>query len=101
MRKAPIRKAWVTEEKERAAAVTAILMWIAPEWQYPGKPMVLTGAKGAVAGLETVTLASGYIGMGPAALIGLLEGLFYYFGIVVKEKFGYDDSLDMVGVHGV
>lgn len=83
------------------AAVTATLAWIVVEGWHRGKPTVLGAATGAVAGLATVTPASGYIGVGAAVVIGFLAGLACYFGIVVKGKFGYDDSLDVVGVHGV
>ena len=83
------------------AAVTATLVWILVEWQHRGKPTALGAATGAVAGLATVTPASGFIGVGAAIIIGLVAGLACYFGIVVKGKFGYDDALDVVGVHGV
>jgi len=83
------------------AAVTATLAWIVVEGWHRGKPTVLGAATGAVAGLATVTPASGYIGVGAAVVIGFVAGLACYFGIVVKGKFGYDDSLDVVGVHGV
>jgi Amt family ammonium transporter len=83
------------------AAVTATIVWIIVEWQHRGKPTVLGAATGAVAGLATVTPASGYIGVGAAILIGIAAGIACYFGIVVKGKFGYDDALDVVGVHGV
>jgi Amt family ammonium transporter len=83
------------------AAVTATLVWIVVEGWHRGRPTVLGAATGAVAGLATVTPASGYIGVGPAIVIGFVAGLACYFGIVVKGKFGYDDALDVVGVHGV
>ncbi len=83
------------------AAVTATLVWIIVEWQHRGKPTVLGAVTGAVAGLATVTPASGYIGVGAAIMIGIVAGVACYFGIVVKGKFGYDDALDVVGVHGV
>jgi ammonium transporter, Amt family len=83
------------------AAVTATLVWIVVEGWHRGRPTVLGAATGAVAGLASVTPASGYIGVGPAIVIGFVAGLACYFGIVVKGKFGYDDSLDVVGVHGV
>lgn len=83
------------------AAVTAGFVWIIIEWLHRGKPTVLGVATGAVAGLATVTPGSGYIGVGSALAIGILAGASCYFGIVWKGKFGYDDSLDVVGVHGV
>ncbi len=84
-----------------AAAATASLMWCLVEWRHRGKPTVLGVASGAVAGLATVTPASGYIGPLAAMVVGLLAGAACYFAIVWKVRFGYDDSLDVVGIHGV
>jgi ammonium transporter, Amt family len=83
------------------AAAMAALMWCLVEWLHRGKPTVLGVASGAVAGLATVTPASGYIGAFPAMVIGFFAGLVCYFAIVWKGRFGYDDSLDVVGIHGV
>jgi Amt family ammonium transporter len=83
------------------AAVTAALSWMVVEWLHRGKPTVLGIASGAVAGLATVTPASGYIGSVAAILIGLMAGALCYFAIVWKGRIGYDDSLDVVGIHGV
>ncbi len=67
-----------------------------------GKPSVLGGISGAVAGLVAITPASGFVTPMPALLIGFLAGLICYFMVViVKNKLGYDDSLDAFGVHGV
>lgn len=66
-----------------------------------GKPTVLGVASGAVAGLATVTPAAGYIGPLSAIGIGLVAGMSCYAAIVWKGRFGYDDSLDVVGIHGV
>lgn len=83
------------------AAATGALGWIAAEWIKHGKPSVLGGISGAVAGLVAITPGSGFVKPMPALLIGLLAGLFCYFMVVVaKHKFGYDDSLDAFGVHG-
>lgn len=82
------------------AAATATFVWILVEWRHRGKPTALGAATGAIAGLATVTPASGYIGVGAAIVVGLIAGLACYFAIVVKGKFGYDDALDVVGVHG-
>ncbi|MEC4890120.1 MAG: ammonium transporter [Nitrospira sp.] len=84
-----------------AAACMAAVVWCVVEWVHRGKPTVLGVASGAVAGLATVTPASGYIGPFPALVIGAIAGLACYFAIVWKGKFGYDDSLDVVGIHGV
>jgi Amt family ammonium transporter len=84
------------------AAAVAALTWMAIEWISAGKPTVLGGATGAVAGLATITPASGYVSVGSAMLIGLMAGMVCYSAVVfVKQKFTYDDSLDAFGVHGI
>ena len=84
-----------------AAAATAALVWMAVEWVHRGKPTVLGVASGAVAGLATVTPASGFIGPFSAIVIGGFAGILCYFAVVWKGRMGYDDSLDVVGIHGV
>jgi Amt family ammonium transporter len=82
-------------------AAAAALGWIAAEWIHNGKPSVLGGISGAVAGLVAITPASGFVQPFPALLIGLCAGLVCYFMVVkVKSAFGYDDALDAFGVHG-
>jgi Amt family ammonium transporter len=71
------------------------------EWAYRGNPTVLGAASGAVAGLVAITPASGFVGPVSAILIGLVAGVVCYIAINLKNKFRYDDSLDVVGVHGV
>ncbi|OGP56263.1 MAG: ammonia channel protein [Deltaproteobacteria bacterium RBG_13_52_11] len=83
------------------AAATAALSWMIAEWAYKGNPTVLGAASGAVAGLATITPASGFVGPLPAIVIGLVAGALCYYAVNLKTKFGYDDSLDVVGVHGV
>jgi Amt family ammonium transporter len=83
------------------AGTTGALSWIAVEWKKIGKPTTLGAASGAVAGLATVTPAAGFVGPLSAALIGIVAGIACYFGIRLKSKWGYDDSLDVVGIHGV
>ncbi len=83
------------------AGTTGALAWIAMEWKSIGKATTLGAASGAVAGLATVTPASGFVGPLSAALIGIAAGACCYLGIKMKNKFGYDDSLDVVGIHGV
>jgi Amt family ammonium transporter len=83
------------------AAATATLSWMVVEWIHRGRPTVLGAASGAVAGLATVTPGAGFIGPMPALLIGGAAGILCYFAVVWKGKFGYDDSLDVVGIHGV
>jgi len=77
------------------------LSWGVVEWIYKGKPTTLGAVSGAVAGLATITPASGFVTPMPALFIGLTAGIFCYLGVVGKNKFGYDDSLDVVGIHGV
>src|SRR5881392_3612684 len=82
-------------------AAAAALSWAAAEWIRNGKPSVLGGISGAVAGLVAITPASGFVKPMPAMLIGLIAGVFCYWMVAkVKAKFGYDDSLDAFGVHG-
>ena len=84
------------------AAAAGALGWVIAEWMKHGKPSVLGGISGAVAGLVAITPASGFVKPMPALLIGFLAGLVCYFMVaVVKNKFGYDDSLDAFGVHGI
>lgn len=83
------------------AACAAVLSWLATEWLVRGKPTTLGGASGAVAGLVAVTPAAGFVGPMSAILIGLGAGVLCYLAVLAKVKLGYDDSLDVVGVHGV
>jgi Amt family ammonium transporter len=83
------------------AAATAALGWMAGEWLHNGKPSMLGGISGCVAGLVAITPASGFVKPMPALLIGLLAGLFCFWMVTtVKNMFGYDDTLDAFGVHG-
>jgi Amt family ammonium transporter len=83
------------------AAAAAALSWMFTEWIRVGKPSVLGGISGCVAGLVAITPASGFVKPMPAILIGALAGIVcYYMVTAVKSKFGYDDSLDAFGVHG-
>jgi len=82
-------------------AAAATLGWLGMEWIRSGKPSVLGGISDAVAGLVAITPASGFVKPGPALIIGFAAGIFcYLMCAVVKNKFGYDDSLDAFGVHG-
>jgi Amt family ammonium transporter len=83
-------------------AAAAALGWVIAEWIHNGKPSVLGGISGCVAGLVAITPASGFVKPFPALLIGFAAGLFCFWMVaVVKQKFGYDDSLDAFGVHGM
>jgi ammonium transporter, Amt family len=82
-------------------AAAATLGWILAEWLKHGKPSMLGAISGAVAGLVAITPASGFVKPFPALLIGFAAGLFCFFMVsAVKNKFGYDDTLDAFGVHG-
>jgi Amt family ammonium transporter len=82
-------------------AAGGVAGWLAAEWLRTGKPSVLGGISGCVAGLVAITPASGFVLPMPALLIGLVAGVFCYAMVaVVKMRLGYDDSLDAFGVHG-
>lgn len=84
------------------AASVAALVWMAIEWATRGKPSVLGILTGAVAGLGMITPAAGYVEPWAALVIGVIAGsVCYWASIVLKNKLGYDDSLDAFGVHGV
>jgi len=83
------------------ATAAAALAWMFAEWMARGKPTVLGAASGAVAGLVAITPGSGFVGPMSAILIGIGGGVFCFTACNLKSKFGYDDSLDVVGVHGV
>jgi Amt family ammonium transporter len=83
------------------AAAVAGLAWTLASWQFGGKPSVVGAAAGAVAGLVAVTPASGYVMPMEAMVIGIVAGLLCYGAVRLRAKIGFDDSLDVVGVHGV
>jgi Amt family ammonium transporter len=83
------------------AASLAALGWMVAEWFKTGKPTMLGAASGAVAGLVAITPASGFVTPLAAVVIGFAAGVVCYSACLLKPKFGYDDSLDVVGVHGV
>jgi len=83
------------------AAVAATFIWVLIEWLHRGKPTMFGAATGSIAGLATITPASGFVGPMPALVIGLAAGAVCYLALNAKVKFGYDDSLDAFGVHGV
>jgi Amt family ammonium transporter len=86
----------------QVATAAAALAWMFAEWMIAKKPSVLGIISGAVAGLVAVTPASGFVNPTGALIIGLVAGVACYFAAVhVKKMFGYDDSLDAFGVHGV
>jgi len=84
------------------SASAAALSWALCEWLTKGKPSVLGVASGMVAGLATITPASGFVSVPSAMIIGLSAGVVCYFAVSkLKTRFGYDDSLDVFGVHGL
>jgi Amt family ammonium transporter len=86
----------------QVATAAAALAWMFAEWMTKGKPSLLGIVSGAVAGLVAITPASGFVLPGPAIIIGIVAGVVcYFFSTTVKNFFGYDDSLDCWGVHGI
>jgi ammonium transporter, Amt family len=83
------------------ASAAAAMTWAFVEWKHRGKPTILGAASGAVAGLVAVTPGAGYVAPLSALVIGAVAGCVCYYAVVMKSRFGYDDSLDVVGVHGV
>ncbi len=84
------------------ATAAAALSWMFVEWMHRGKPSVLGIVSGAVAGLVAITPASGYVDPSGALYIGIASGTAcYWAAVVLKNAMGYDDSLDVFGVHGI
>ncbi len=83
------------------SAVSATVMWVIIEWLHRGKPTTFGAATGSIAGLATITPASGFVSPMSALIIGLAAGGVCYAALNIKGRFGYDDSLDAFGVHGV
>ena len=84
------------------ATATAGLAWMFAEWAFGKKPSLLGILSGAIAGLVAITPAAGFVGPVGAFFIGLIAGIACYWASTkLKNKFGYDDSLDVFGIHGV
>lgn len=83
------------------AACAGGVSWMVAEWIRTGKPTMLGLASGIIAGLATVTPAAGFVAPLSALAIGLVAGVVCYLAVLWKIKLGYDDSLDVVGIHGV
>lgn len=81
--------------------MAGMAMWTLVEWKHRGKPTTLGAASGAIAGLATITPAAGFVSPNSAVCIGLIAGLACYLAVAAKSSLGYDDSLDVVGIHGV
>ncbi len=85
----------------QVAAAAGALAWLGVEWGYRGTPTMLGAASGAVAGLVAITPAAGFVGPVSAILIGFGGGAICYLGVFLKNKMGYDDALDVLGIHGI
>jgi ammonium transporter, Amt family len=84
------------------ATAAAALAWMFAEWMKAGKPSILGILSGAVAGLVAITPAAGFVGPGGALVIGIAAGILCYLAATsMKHAFGYDDSLDVFGIHGI
>ena len=83
------------------ATAAAVLVWVFAEWVTRRKPTVLGAAIGAVAGLVAITPATGFVGPMSSIIIGIGAGIFCYAACNLRAKLRYDDSLDVVGVHGI
>ena len=83
------------------AASFATITWLIIEWSRSRKPKFIGLLTGAVAGLATITPAAGFVPLWAAAIIGITSGLVCYFAVHLKNKLGWDDALDVWGVHGV
>jgi len=83
------------------AGMAGMAMWTLMEWLKLGKPTTLGAASGAISGLATITPAAGFVGPNAAIAIGLIAGVVCFIAVNMKSRLGYDDSLDVVGIHGV
>ena len=83
------------------AASAALVSWMLIEWFHAKKPSMLGAASGIVAGLVAITPGAGFVGPMGALAIGLIAGVVCYFGVLMKRPLGYDDSLDVFGIHGI
>jgi len=83
------------------AGMSAMATWVVMEWVTQGKATTLGAASGAIAGLATVTPAAGFVGPNSAVMIGIIAGVVCYSAVNFKNRLKLDDSLDVVGIHGV
>jgi Amt family ammonium transporter len=83
------------------AASFAAMTWLAIEWMSTGKPKFVGLLTGSVAGLATITPAAGYVSPTSAVIIGILAGVVCFYAVALKNRLGWDDALDVWGVHGV
>ena len=86
----------------QAAASAGVLGWVIPEWIRNGKPTIIGAVSGSIAGWVAITPSAGFVAPLPSIAIGFIGGGICYTAVaVIKERFGYDDSLDAFGVHGI
>ena len=85
----------------QVATGAGALTWVLAEWKIQGKPTTLGAASGALAGLVAITPGAGFVTPISAIIMGAVAGVICYLAVLAKSKIGYDDSLDVVGVHGV
>jgi Amt family ammonium transporter len=83
------------------AGMTGMLAWVVMEFVLRGKATTLGAASGAISGLATITPAAGFVGPNSAIVIGAIAGIICYLAVSMKGRIGFDDSLDVVGIHGV
>ncbi|MDR1359741.1 MAG: ammonia channel protein, partial [Deltaproteobacteria bacterium] len=83
------------------ATAAGVLGWLLLERRRSGKPTTLGAASGALAGLVSITPAAGFVSPGSSLLIGFVGGMICYSAVQLKNRLGYDDALDVVGIHGV
>ncbi len=83
------------------AGMAGMLMWVVMEKLVMGQATTLGAASGAISGLATITPAAGFVGPNAAIVIGLLAGVFCFLAVRMKSRLTFDDSLDVVGIHGV
>lgn len=83
------------------AGSVAMIVWLIITWIREKKPTMIGALTGSIAGLATITPAAGYVLPWAAAIIGFLSGIVCYSAVLIKEKFEWDDALDVWGVHGV
>ncbi len=83
------------------AAAAGMVAWLVAERMKTGKSTAIGGASGLVAGLVVITPAAGFVDVTSSIIMGVLAGVVCFFGIQLKHKLGYDDALDVVGIHGI
>ena len=83
------------------ATAFGMIGWLLVEWMRTGKPTTLGAVSGALAGLVAITPAAGFVPLGASMFMGFAGGMVCYAGVLLKNRFRYDDALDVVGIHGI